>query len=52
MPAHLALDAASDAFLVSTSWLFGFAKNGTRYLLPRALVGVGEFLAAVTSKYT
>jgi hypothetical protein len=52
MPAHLALDAASGAFLASTPWLFGFAKNGMCYWLPRVLEGVGEFLAAVTSKYT
>jgi hypothetical protein len=52
MPVHLALDAASGAFLASSPWLFGFAKNGTRYWLPHALVGVGEILAAATSKTT
>jgi hypothetical protein len=52
MRVHLALDAASGAFLASTPWLFGFAKNGTRYWLPHTLVGVGEILAAVTSKTT
>src|SRR3954451_22619592 len=52
MPAHLALDAASGAFLASSPWLFGFAKNGTRYWLPHALIGVGELFAAVTTRTT
>jgi hypothetical protein len=52
MPVHLVLDAASGAFLASSPWLFGFAKNGTRYWLPYALIGVGEILAAVTTKTT
>lgn len=52
MPVHLALDAASGAFLASSPWLFGFAKNGTRYWLPHTLIGVGEILAAITTKTT
>ncbi len=31
MPAYLAIDAASGAFLASSPWLFGFAKEGPRY---------------------
>ena len=50
MPVHLALDAASGALLASSPWLFGFARNGTRYWLPHVLVGVQEILAAVTTK--
>lgn len=50
MPVHLTLDAASGALLASSPWLFGFARNGTRYWLPHVLVGVQEILAAVTTK--
>lgn len=49
-PAHLALDAASGAFLASSPWLLGFAKNGPRYWLPHALVGASEILAAMTTE--
>jgi hypothetical protein len=52
MPAHLALDAASGALLASSPWLFGFARNGARYWLPHALVGMSEMLAAATSETT
>ncbi len=50
MRAHLAMDAASGAFLASSPWLLGFAKNGPRYWVPHALMGVGEILAALTSR--
>ncbi len=50
MRAHLAMDAASGAFLASSPWLLGFAKNGPRYWLPHALMGAGEVLAALTSR--
>jgi hypothetical protein len=50
MPVHLALDAASGALLASSPWLFGFARNGTRYWLPHVLVGTQEILAAATTK--
>ena len=50
MPVHLALDAASGALLASSPWLFGFARNGTRYWLPHVLVGAQEILAAATTK--
>lgn len=50
MPAHLALDAAKGVFMVSSPWLFGFAKNGTRYWLPHVLMGTADVLAALTSK--
>ena len=50
MRAHLALDAASGAFLASSPWLLGFAKNGPRYWVPHALMGAGEVLAALASR--
>ena len=50
MRAHLAMDAASGAFLASSPWLLGFAKNGPRYWAPHTLVGAGEVLAALTSR--
>ena len=50
MSAHLAMDAASGAFLASSPWLFGFADNGPRYWLPHTLVGAFEILAAMTSR--
>ena len=50
MRAHLAMDAASGAFLASSPWLLGFAKNGPRYWVPHALMGAGEVLAALTSR--
>ena len=50
MPVHLALDAASGAFLASSPWLLGFAKKGPRYWLPHVLVGATEMLVAATTK--
>ncbi len=50
MPAHLAFDAAKGAFLASSPWLFGFARNGTRYWLPHVLIGAADVLGAITSK--
>jgi hypothetical protein len=50
MPVHLALDAASGAFVASSPWLLGFAKEGPRYWLPHVLVGAFELLAAGTTK--
>ena len=50
MPAHLAFDAAKGVFVTSSPWLFGFAKNGTRYWLPHVLMGTADVLAAMTSK--
>ena len=50
MPLHLALDAASGAFLASSPWLLGFAGEGRRYWLPHVLVGATEMLAADTTK--
>jgi hypothetical protein len=50
MPVHLALDAASGAFLASSPWLLGFAREGARYWLPHVVVGATEILAAATTK--
>ena len=50
MPVYLALDAASGVLLASSPWLFGFAKNGTRYWLPHVLVGAQEILPAATTR--
>ena len=50
MRAHLAMGAASGAFLASSPWLLGFANNGPRYWVPHALMGAGEVLAALTSR--
>ncbi len=50
MPAHLAFDAAKGAFMAASPWLFGFAKNGTRYWLPHVLMGTADVLAAIASK--
>ena len=50
MPTHLAFDAAKGAFMASSPWLFGFARNGTRYWLPHVLMGVADVLAAITTK--
>ncbi len=50
MRAHLAMDAASGAFLASSPWLLGVAINGPRYWVPHALLGAGEVLAALTSR--
>ena len=50
MPAHLAFDAAKGVFMASSPWLFGFAKNGSRYWMPHVLMGTAGVLAAITSK--
>jgi hypothetical protein len=50
MPAHLAFDAARGAFMASSPWLFGFAKNGPRYWPPHVLMGTADVLAAMTTK--
>ncbi len=50
MPAHLAFDAAKGAFMAASPWLFGFAKNGTRYWLPHVLMGTADVLAAIATK--
>ena len=50
MPAHLAFDAAKGIFMAVSPWLFGFAKNGTRYWLPHVLMGTADLLAAIASK--
>lgn len=50
MPAHLALDTVSGALLAGAPWLFGYAKNGARYWLPHALVGVAEVLVEMASE--
>lgn len=50
MPTHLALDTLSGALLAGAPWLFGYAKNGARYWLPHALVGVAEVLVAMASE--
>ena len=50
MPAHLAFDAAKGAFMASSPWLFGFAKNGTRYWLPHVLMGSADVLVAIATK--
>ena len=50
MPAHLALDAAKGLLMALSPWLFGFAKNGTRYWLPHVLMGTADVVAAVTTR--
>jgi len=50
MPTHLAFDAAKGVFMAASPWLFGFAKNGSRYWLPHVLMGTADVVAAITSK--
>ena len=50
MSAHLAFDAAKGAFMASSPWLFGFAKNGARYWLPHGLMGIADVMAAISTK--
>jgi hypothetical protein len=50
MPVHLTLDVVSGALLASSPWLFGFAKEGSRYWLTHALMGTTEVLIALMSK--
>jgi hypothetical protein len=50
MPLHLMLDAAKGVFYASSPWVFGFAKNGTRYWLPHVILGTADVLAAMTTK--
>ena len=50
MRAHLALDAAKGLFMAASPWLFGFAKNGTRYWLPHVLMGTADVLVALTTE--
>jgi hypothetical protein len=44
------LDATKGADLASSPWLLVFAKTGSRYWLPHALLGASNVLAALTSK--
>ena len=48
--AHLALDAAKGLSMAASPWLFGFAKNGTRYWLPHVLMGTADVLVALTTE--
>lgn len=50
MPVHLMLDAMSGALIAASPWLLGFAKEGSRYWLPHALMGTTEVLVALMSK--
>ncbi len=50
MPVHLTLDVMSGALIAASPWLFGFARNGSRYWLPHALMGATEVLIALMSK--
>jgi len=50
VPTHLAFDAAKGLFMALSPWLFGFARNGTRYWLPHVLMGTADVVAAVTTK--
>ncbi len=50
MPAHLALDAAKGVFMAASPWVFGFARNGTRYWLVHLLMGSADVLAAIATK--
>jgi hypothetical protein len=48
MKVHLALDAASGAFLAASPWLFGFAK---KVWIPFVAAGVFEIAAALFTKF-
>jgi hypothetical protein len=50
MPVHLTLDIASGALIAASPWLFGFAKEGSRYWLTHAIMGTTEVLIALMSK--
>ena len=50
MPVHLTLDVVSGTLIAASPWLFGFAKNGSRYWVPHALMGATEVLIALMSK--
>ncbi len=50
MPAHLAFDAGKGVLTALSPWLFGFAKNGTRYWMGHVVMGTADVLAAITSK--
>lgn len=50
MRTHLAFDAAKGAFMAASPWLFGFAKNGTRYWLPHVLMGTADVLVAIATE--
>jgi SPW repeat len=50
VPAHLAFDAAKGLFMAFSPWVFGFARNGTRYWLPHVLMGTADVVAAVTTR--
>src|SRR5918998_2872885 len=47
IPAHLALDAAKGVFMAASPWVFGFARNGTRYWLVHVLIGLAGLVSAV-----
>ncbi len=50
MPVHLVVDALSGALLTGAPWLLGYARGGTRYWWPHAIVGAAEVLAAAATK--
>ena len=50
MRTHLAFDAAKGVFMAASPWLFGFAKNGTRYWLPHVLMGAADVAAAIATE--
>jgi hypothetical protein len=47
MTTHLTFDALAGMLLASSPWLFGFAD---RVWMPHLIVGIGEFLAAMTTQ--
>jgi hypothetical protein len=50
MPTHLVFDAAKGLFMAASPWLFGFAKNGTRYWLPHVLMGTADVAVALATR--